>query len=767
MGADVTRGDDQSTTVRTGRSALLCATMLAACPVPTEVAAQSVPRANSLGPTASSTPERDALPLPRLRQAIIFDGMPDDAAWDAIDPLPLVQHWPNFLGGVTKPTEIRVAYDDEYLWASGRFYDEPGGVRANSLQRDRWDGDDAFDIIVDSYNDDHTALKFTTTPLGILLDAEILNDAQWTEGIAALNGEWNTFWDARTTRTAEGWFAEVRIPLSSLGFDTDGERVTMGLIAGRYIARTNEKYLFPAIPPDWDMADVKPSQARDVTLQGIEGQAPLWVTPYALAGVDRTREPRTSPVVAPDADVSRDVGLDAKYGLSSNLTLDLTVNTDFAQVESDALQVNLDRFSLFFPEKRQFFQERSSTFTFALGEDNRVFHSRRIGLSPDGRPLTIFGGARLTGRLGSWDVGMLSMQVDGAADSPDENVGALRLRREILGSGKVGGIVTSRIRADGTTDLSIGGDAEIPFGGERVSLQLAHTPNSGQATSSFVDHSSARIFWERRSLQGIGYDASLTYSGATYEPALGFEARHDFTALQTRVAYVWEPDSGGRVDRYRFQTVTRAFWRNVDASVESWLGRVQLLMDLNGGHWANATLNVTREDVDERFALPGATVGRGSYWGANLFGRLETSRARTVAGAVTVWAGQAFDGHRLFLNVQPEVKLSRHFSVGAGYNLHRLWFPDRNQRVDADLADVRMRAALDAKLSAEVFLQYSAAGDAVATNFRVRYRFAEGRDLFVVLDEARDLTDRFGLDSSILGRTDRRLLVKYTWTLQP
>lgn len=766
------------------RDVMAMAATLALFLLPGLVAGQTAEKAGGVEasqPSAVIPGAGALLTLQRLDGEIDFDGLSDEATWAAIEPLPMVQHWPDFGAAMSRRTEIRVAYDDEYLWASGRFYDDPEGISANSLQRDLWDGDDAFDIIVDSFNDNQTALKFTTTPLGTLLDAEILNDAQFGGGVPAMNTAWNTFWDARTQQTDEGWFAEIRIPLSSLGFDVQNDRAVMGLIAGRYIARSNEKHLFPAIPPDWDMADFKPSQAQDMELRGVPNSTPLWITPYLLTGVDRTREPNRLPVTSPTSDFSREVGLDVKYGLSSNLTLDLTVNTDFAQVESDALQVNLDRFSLFFPEKRQFFQERSSTFRFALSEDNQLFYSRRIGLSDEGTPLRIFGGGRVAGRIGEWDLGVLSMQVDGGpvdvgpADGgpmdteptrPDENVAALRLRRTVLGSGRVGGIFTSRVRTDGGTDISVGADGEIPFGDERVTLQVAHTKNEEQPAAAVLQRSSARIFWERRSLRGFGYDASLTYSGPGYDPRLGFEARNDYTATQGRLAYVWDPEGDGPVDRYRFQTVTRSFWRNEDRSVESWLGRLQLLMDLSGGHWWNVTTNLTREDVRTGFDLPGATVSPGTFWNLDLFTRFESSRARTLSGAVTMYAGGAFDGYRFNLLVEPQVSLSRHLSVGAAYDIHRLWFPDRDQRVKADLARLRVRAALDSRLSAEAFLQYSAVTDALSTNFRVRYRFAEGRDLFIVVDEARDFTDRFGLQS-VLGPTDRRLLVKYSWTFQP
>lgn len=749
-----------------GPAVVLVAVLLG---LPGRVEAQRTGRQATGTPIPGSGLGGDAatVALPRLPGPVVLDGVPDEAAWEALAPLPMVQHWPTYRGAMSRETQIRVAYDDEYLWASGRFYDDPDGVRARSLQRDRWDGDDTFDLVIDSFNDDQTALRFTTTPLGILLDSEVLNDAQWSGGVQALNDSWNTFWDAEATRTEEGWFAEIRIPLASLGFDAEDGEAVMGIIASRTIARTNEKHIFPAIPPDWDMAEFKPSQARDVSLDGVEEQAPLWVTPYALAGLDRTRVPSAEPLRPPETQLSREVGVDVKYGLSSNLTLDLTVNTDFAQVESDALAVNLDRFGLFFPEKRQFFQERSSTFQFALGEDNRLFHSRRIGLSEDGRPLTIYGGARVAGRVGDWDVGALSLQVAGGEGAPDENAGAVRLRRSMLGTGRVGGMVTSRVRTDGGADLSFGVDGEVPWGEDRVTIQLAHTRNEASPVASPLQRSSARVFWERRTLQGLGYDASLQWSGSGYEPRLGFEARNDFTAFQGRVAWVWEPEGSGRVDRARLQAVTRTFWRNGDGSVESWLGRAQFLADLSGGHWFNVTVNVTRERVAEAFELPGAAVGRGVYWGADLFTRFEASRARALTAAGTLWTGRAFDGWRLRFDLWSQLTLSRHLTVSARYDLHRLWFPQRDQRVNADLAVVRLQAALDAKLSAELFVQRSAASRAVSVNGRLRYRFAEGRDLFLVVDEARDLDDRFGVDSAVLGRTDRRLLLKYAWAFRP
>lgn len=708
---------------------------------------------------------RAPISLARIDGVIDLDGVPDEAAWEAGLLMPVVQYWPEFGAPPSRRTEIRVGYDDDYFYAAGWFWDERAGVRGNSLRRDRWEGDDAFDVIIDSYNDDQTALKFTVTPLGVQLDDEIRNDAQPGDE-EPLNRDWNTWWDAATTITDEGWFAEIRIPLSSLGFGGDGSRTVMGLIVGRYIARLDEKHVFPAIRPDVENADFKPSLARDISLQNVTSERPLWVTPYALTGVSRLRDPAAPVPVAPQVDYPVELGADLKYGISSNLTLDLTANTDFAQVENDDFEVNLDRFSLFLPEKRQFFQERSATFGFDMGE-GRLFHSRTIGLSEAGERLRIFGGARVAGRVGDWDVGLLSMQVDGDAGQPVENDGVLRLSRTFDRSQQVGGMVTSRVDADGAVDLTLGLDGRVRVGPDLVTIQLAQTRNADDGARSFPDRSAARVFWERRGLDGFTYDIDLMRSGAGYDPTLGFEYRNDFRSLKTRFRYSWQPSPGSLASRVMLIATTRAYVRGSDDRLESGLLRARGWMNLRGGHFVNLAINRTREDVEAPFSLPGATVPAGTYDNLDAYFLFRMSESMPVGSAVTLHAGSAFDGTRTRLTLEPWWRFGQHLTLGGEFSYNRLTFSSRGESVNADYARLRISGALDTRLSAETFVQYSAATDALSTNFRIRYRFSEGRDLYLVLDEGRDLSDRHGLDSSILGRTDRRLLLKYSWAFSP
>lgn len=703
--------------------------------------------------------------LPRLRSPVSLDGRPDEAAWADVTPLPVTMLWPTAGGEMTEVTEIRVAYDDEALWAAGRLYDsDPAAIRANTVYRDRWEGDDAFELVVDAFNDDRTALKFTVTPRGALLDDEIRNDAEPSPGVEWMNREWDGYWQARTQITEEGWTVEVRVPFSTLRFDppSDG-RVVMGLIASRYISRKSEKHIFPAISQNWQIPDYKPSQARDVVLRGVERPLALEVSPYVLGGL-RTE---TGPIAGPRQTTTREVGVDAKYGLSSNLTLDVTVNTDFAQVESDALEVNLTRFNLFFPEKRDFFQERASVFQFTMSDEARLFHSRRIGLTPDGTPLRILGGVRLAGRVGTWDLGILNLQVEGAQGVPGENTGAARVLRTLPdGISTVGAMVTSRVPLTGSARVDGGVDAHLHLGGEDfLTVQTATSWGKG-LEGGLVDQGLGRLVLERRSGTGWSGFLDLARAGPGFDPALGFMERSDYTALKGSVRHTWHPGAESPLSWHRGIVTTRAFLRNGDGSLESALQRFRWQWVLDGGTFLNAALNLEYENLVEPLQLAGqARVPPGDYYGPNLFLFGALSSGRDVSGRGIVHVGTFLDGWQVNMEAGPVWRPSRHFSARIEYRLSRLWFPGRGDRVVADVARIRLSTALDTHLSAQAFVQYERAGRGFVGDARLRYRFAEGRDLFVVYSRARTRT--VDTDGGLEPAGQDRLLLKYVHTFRP
>ena len=358
---------------------------------------------------------KNAPVIERLALPVIFDGIPNDEIWNSIKPLKLTMHSPVFGKDPTEETDIRFGYDDKYLYCAAKlFYKDPSMIQSASLKRDYLGmGGDWLGVILDSYNDKENGLAFFVSPDGLRFDATILKDAvTMFPDQLPMNLSWNTFWDVKTSTDSTGWSLEMRIPFSSLRFQEINGEVRMGIIVQRWIPAKNETDIYPAIPPNWGQSSaIKPSQAQEIVLRGVKPEKPLYIAPYALAGYQSTNELNNDGTAyVNDGKPKLEAGLDVKYGITNNLTMDLTVNTDFAQVESDDQQINLTRFSLYIPEKRTFFLERSSVFDFSLGGYSNMFYSRRIGLSDDGDPVRIYGGARITGRVGKWDLGVLDMQ---------------------------------------------------------------------------------------------------------------------------------------------------------------------------------------------------------------------------------------------------------------------------------------------------------------------------------------------------------------------
>src|SRR5688572_11435031 len=355
-------------------------------------------RADS-APAAPATASRAATRLARFREPITLDGASNEPAWAAVDPIEPVMQLPTFEGRTTQRTEFRFAYDAAYFYASARMYvASPSHIRGNSLQRDRLGSDDVFRVILDTFDDSENGVGFATTPTGVRVDFSVAGDGQ------SINYDWNTLWDVATTRTDSGWFAEIRVPLSSLRFQTTGGIATMGILALRSSSATNETVTHPAAPPRFSGSANRVSRAQRFTLDGVSSQRVMVFTPYVLNGGTRSATlDQGNAAYVHRTSGTREAGADLKIGLTSNLTLDLTLNTDFAQAEVDDQQVNLSRFGLFFPEKRQFFLERAGVFEFTtggIGDASRLFHSRQIGLDDRGLPIRILGGTRLVGRVG-------------------------------------------------------------------------------------------------------------------------------------------------------------------------------------------------------------------------------------------------------------------------------------------------------------------------------------------------------------------------------
>lgn len=720
--------------------------------------------------THPSEQQTDEFMLQRVNGPVTLDGLSNEDAWKGINPLPMVMQIPTTGDPPSERTVALIAFDDDYIYLAGRLYDqEPSKILATSKQRDYLEGNtDWFGLIIDTFNDNENGMGFFTTPTGLRLDTLIFNDA---EGLLPLNKSWNTFWDVEVAQNDQGWFAEMRIPLSSLRFQEQEGRVTMGLIVWRYIARKFEIDMFPLIDPKYGFwSSWKVSFAREIVLEGVRSRRPLYITPYGLAGYGQAYDLNDAETAYLYSDKPKfEGGLDIKYGLSSFLTLDLTANTDFAQVEADDQQVNLTRFSLFFPEKRLFFQERNSTFDFNYGEPNRLFYSRRIGLCEE-EVVRIYGGARFVGRMGGWDLGFLDMQtapLEGEESLPSENFGVFRVRRRVFNPNSyIGSIITSRIGADGSYNAAYGLDGIFRLSADDyLFFNWAQTFENGKENNPVsLDPARIRLSWERRTRKGLGFNLGYARAGIDYNPGIGFELREDYSQLGNRIWLGWRPGEKSVLLEHQLFVDGFVFTRNEDNSIESAEIGPGWAFATKSGFGGEFAVKMYKEGLQESFEFTDdIEVPPGEYAFYGIKGLFNTPMGRALSAILDFDAGSFYDGWRATIGLQPIWGISSEFSLMGMYQFNRVVFPDRNQELTAHILRARLLATLSTKFSASAFVQYNSAIDAVIANLRIRYNPREGVDLYVVYNEDFN-TNRFREIPSLPYYNSRTIMVKYSYT---
>ncbi|MCB0471463.1 MAG: carbohydrate binding family 9 domain-containing protein [Flavobacteriaceae bacterium] len=703
-------------------------------------------------------------------EGIHFDGKVDEPAWDLIPVLPMVQYEPQAGAPPTEKTEIRIAYDDKYIYLSMRAFDsDPEGIRATSLYRDRIAGSDHLEVMLDTYNDNQTGYIFTTTPAGIRNDLSISNDGV-TSTVSlgsSFNRDFNTFWDAESTVTDKGWFTEIRIPFSSLRFqETDG-KVTMGFIVQRKIARKTERLVFPAVPPITNWAFLRPSMAQKIVFDGIKPRKTLYVTPYVLAGNGQEYQ-LNEPGTAYDKNTNSkfDVGGDVKFSITNNLTADFTVNTDFAQAEADDQLVNLTRFSLFFPEKRQFFLERASVFDFRIGGESRLFFSRRIGLTDTGERVPIYGGVRLVGRSKGWDLGLLDMQTQSLDTLASENFGVLRLRKQINKNSFIGGMFTSRIDTRGHTNMVYGLDGLLRVtGDDYLSVQWAQTFDSQNRADETADLKNGRLALElnRRRRQGFGYTLGVILSGENFNPGVGFVDRSAFKFGTLALSQTWLRDKGPFI------------WHTIQAFGNAYLNIADnnVLSSEYGADWSfsrrnldNGSIKIAKsfEHLTDDFELEDhVVIPAGQYHFFRVGTNYTMAVDRTLRTGIGLDTGTFYDGWLHSLSLSPSWYISKYLQLNLDYLYNYGVFKNRDALLNFHVVRLRIGTALDRKLSVNTLVQYNGSQDLFSVNARFRYNFREGQDLWIVFNSGYN-TDRGIAVPRLPAVNGQSILIKYLHT---
>jgi hypothetical protein len=720
--------------------------------------AEAEPLRDPARPALVPDPPRGASALARAVRIDVrprIDGVLDEPFWATIEPITdFVQRDPVDGGVPSERTEVRIAYDEDNLYFGMTLHDsDPRAIRASVLQRGGKIGlDDHVVIALDTFNDRRNGYIFEMNSLGTQDDA-IFTD----ETIQDWN--WDGVYRSESRVTADGWVLEVAIPFTTIRFPRE-EVLEMGLLFYRSIRRKNETVYWPHLPATYRSGYAQASQYG--TLAGLEGVTPgrnLQLKPYLLGGGQKTG-------IGVPTNRELDAGLDLKYSLTSSLTLDLTYNTDFAQVEADNVQVNLDRFSLFFPEKREFFLERAGLFSFGEPGQTQVFFSRRIGLDNP-----IVGGGRLTGQVGRFSVGLLNLQTGRAAEREGANNGVVRVRADLGSRNTVGGLVTSLQGRDGWS-RSAGADAQLRFlGSSGLDLWAARTWEPalesgagggprGPAGGAGAGAASLRV-------RNATYGAALGYTniGRDFLPALGFVRRTDQVRWSGELGYT-----------PRFQTSTWARQLNLHLQAEDVHGQdgapqsarqgLDAQMSFRRGDGAGTSATRRTERLDRPFRIrPGVEVPAGAYAFSTLSASARTNGSRPLSGNASVSVGEFYHGTRAELRGALAVIVSRHLSLGSGWSHNAVSLPVANGDFTTNVLDLSVKAAANRSLLADALVQYDDVSKRVQTNVRLNWIHTPGSNLFVVLDTGYNAGDLLDPRNTRWERRTGVVKLTYLWAL--
>jgi hypothetical protein len=710
----------------------------------------------------AAAPEDRRLPAVRALGRIEVDGRLDDEDWSRAPVASgFVQNEPREGMPASQDTEVRVLYDVDALYIGVFARDlEPTRIITTELTKDfNRSAGDSFEVILDTFHDRRNGYMFATNAEGAKWDAQMVNEGR------EINENWDTVWQVKTRVAETGWYAEIAIPLRTLRFH-DADPQTWGINFLRRIRRNNEETFWAPLPRIYDLQRV--SMAG--TLEGLQGLRPgrdLRVKPYVLGSSGKSALTK----VGTDADI----GFDAKYGVTRGLSWDFTVNTDFSQVEADEQQINLTRFSLFFPEKRDFFLENSGVYEFggtgtvsgggnggnaggaASGRTNNVrdpilFFSRRIGLSSAGQSIPIIGGTRLSGRAGAYSLGVLSIQQDSVDATRSTNFTALRLRRNVLANSDVGLLFLNKDVAGPHDNRVAGADANFRFWSnlnintyavETLSPETVGSDGRGVMARASVTYRDR--LWEGRSSYGrVGKDAN---------DELGFIERPGTAKLGEYFSVHLRPAAISSWAREVNPHIELTDISYVDGPLQSRYVDYHLPINFQSGAWLESGANAATENLIAPFAISrrrGITIAPGRYDSTEWFFTARSNASRPVSFSGRWGVGDFYDGYKQNYAIAGAARIGSH--VNASLNLTRNQISLRGGSYSTDLITARVEYGFSTQAFVNALVQYNTDAREWSSNIRFNVIHHPLSDFYLVFNDRRDIDGRGLIDRAVIAK---------------
>ena len=723
--------------------------------LPMPVAPEVVARDDEGGTTVRAT---------RLTQEIRLDGRLDEAAYRTVRPITaFIQQIPDEGAPASERTDVWVFFDENSLYVTARAFDSapPSEWVANEMRHDvgQLRQNDSFSFLLDTFHDQRNGVAFLVTPIGGYSDFAITNEGN-------VNTDWNIVWDMRTGRFEGGWTVEIEIPFKSLRYQP-GETQVWGIQLRRIVRRRNEAAYLTALPISaargnsviaglWRVSEAATLVGLEVPPLSIDAE----IKPYGIAGLktDLNANPPT------ENDTDADFGLDVKYRLTQNLTADFTLNTDFAQVEVDEQQVNLTRFSLFFPEKREFFLEGRGNFDFARGGGERrsgglptLFFSRRIGLE-GGQIVPIRSGGRMTGKVGPFDVGVLNIQTGDEATSGavSTNFTVVRVKRDILRRSTVGAIFTNRsvsLVGDGSSKV-YGVDGRLAFYDD---FSLAgYFANTQTPARNGKDNSYQGRFDYAGDRYGLAYGHLVVED--RFIPEVGFVPRDNFRQNSALARFSPRTTS---IDLVRRFVVVGSFDHIATADqgeLETREAHLLLESEFETSDQLSFFFNDHYELLTSPFTIsPGVTIPVGGYDFRNFRASYRFGAQRPVSGQITFQTGGFWSGNNTAVSLsRGRIEVAPQLSLEPSVSFNWVDLPEGS--FTTQLARARFTYTFTPRMFFSGLLQYSSSGDSFSTNLRFRWQYSPGSELFVVYSEDRDTNPL--MPERFTELRDRGLVVK-------
>ncbi len=723
----------------------------------------------SYAPTGAEAP-RPAQAARYLSKAPTIDGaVMDDEAWKGVPAISAFrQTTPDDGADVSERTEVRIAYTDDALIIGVVCYDsDPGKLVVSDSRRDSpLDDVDSFRFILDTYQDGQNGFVFGTSPAGGEYDAQVSlegregdqSSRQQSGAGGGFNLNWDAVWTVRTKVGDYGWSAEFLIPFKNLRYAKGGEQ-SWGFNMQRNIRRKKEVAYWSPLPRQYNILRV----SRAGTLSGVKtpAQRNLKVTPYVLGSSQRNYRTQR------EFDTGADIGGDLKYSITPSLTLDATVNTDFAQVEVDDQQVNLDRFSLFFPEKRPFFLENAGLFTAGNSGEVDLFFSRRIGIARTGEQIPIVAGARISGKVSGWNVGLIDMQTK-AVDrvAPGNNFGVARVSREMPNRSGFGALFVNR---QSTGDTVVPGVADsnrtYALDGRKGLGQYSQVTGFIAGTSSPGINDGARAFDGAFLRESPRFDMRAKYTdvGKGFNPEVGFLRRTAFRKVDLHILNRTRPKDFLGLQELRPHISYRGYFKP-DGFYESGFIHFDNHFEFKSQWEVHTGLNLVHEGLRTPFGIaPGITVPVGDYDHAEAQIVLISPQAKPVNINVTTNAGGYYGGTRLAIAPAIRFRAGDKLSGTLNINYNRVRLPQGN--FEANLFRLRASYSFSPRVFVQSLMQYNQQTKYLSGNFRFGWLQSANAGIFVVYNEGRerDVLDGGRRDDSALGLIrDRSLVIKFS-----